>query len=53
MLESAPYHFVCEIDLRQIALEKIIQEVLKRANLKDVAIEEPSMEEIIREIYVG
>ncbi|MCE5315758.1 MAG: ATP-binding cassette domain-containing protein [Parachlamydia sp.] len=53
VLESAPYHFVCEIDLEKLTIEKVIQEVLKRANLKDVSIEEPSMEEIIREIYVN
>lgn len=49
--ESENYHFVCEIDLGVIAIEKVIQEALKEANLKDVTIEDPSMEEIIREIY--
>lgn len=53
VLESAPYYFVCEVDLEKLMIEKVIQEVLKRANLKDVSIEEPSMEEIIREIYVS
>lgn len=53
MLESAPYYFVCEVDLEKLMIEKVIQEVLKRSNLKDVSIEEPSMEEIIREIYVS
>lgn len=51
VLESANYHYVCEIDLNLIAIEKVIQEALKEANLKDVTIEDPSMEEIIREIY--
>lgn len=51
VLESDNYHFVCEIDLELIAIEKVIQEALKQANLKDVTIEDPSMEEIIREIY--
>ena len=51
ILESENYHFVCEIDLGMIAIEKVLQEALKQANLKDVTIEDPSMEEIIREIY--
>jgi len=51
ILESENYHFVCEIDLNIIPIEKVIQEALKEANLKDVTIEDPSMEEIIREIY--
>ncbi len=51
LVESSNYQFVCEIDLKVIAIEKVIQEALKIANLKDVTIEDPSMEEIIREIY--
>lgn len=51
IIESANYHFVCEIDLNIISIEKVIQQALKKANLKDVTIEDPSMEEIIREIY--
>ncbi len=51
ILESENYHFVCEIDLEVIAIERVLQEALKEANLKDVTIEDPSMEEIIREIY--
>lgn len=51
IIESENYHFVCEIDLEIIAIEKVIQEALKVANLKDMTVEDPSMEEIIREIY--
>jgi ABC-2 type transport system ATP-binding protein len=49
--ESDNYHFICEIDLDAIPIEKVLQEALQKANLKDVTIEDPSMEEIIREIY--
>ena len=52
LLPSAPYNFVCEVDLERLSIERVIQEAMKRTNLKDVSIEEPSMEEIIREIYV-
>lgn len=51
LIESENYHYTCEIDLENIAIEKVIQEALKKANLKDMTVEDPSMEEIIREIY--
>lgn len=53
VLESMPYHFVCEVDVKVTPIERVIQEALKQTNLKDVSIEDPSMEEIIREIYVS
>ena len=49
--KSDNFHLVCEIVLDDITIEKVIQEALKRANLKDVTIEDPSMEEIIKQIY--
>ena len=52
VLESSPYHFVCEVDLRAIPIDGVIQAALKKTNLKDISVEDPSMEEIIREIYV-
>ncbi len=52
ILKSASYQFICEIDCDTLAVEKVIDEAVKRASLKDVTIEDPSMEEIIREIYV-
>lgn len=51
MIESENYHYICEIDLVSIGVEQVLQEALKVANLRDMTIEDPSMEEIIREIY--
>lgn len=51
ILKSENYHFICEIDLEKITIEKVIQKALEIANLKDMTVEDPSMEEIIREIY--
>lgn len=51
MIESENYHYVCEIDLASVGVEQVLQEALKVANLRDMTIEDPSMEEIIREIY--
>ncbi len=51
VLENANYHFVCEVDLSIMPIDKIIHEALTLTSLKDVTIEDPSMEEIIRTLY--
>ncbi len=51
ILENGNHHFVCEVDLELASIEGVIQETLKRTSLKDVTIEDPSMEEIIRTFY--
>ncbi|HSX10558.1 MAG TPA: ATP-binding cassette domain-containing protein [Chlamydiales bacterium] len=51
ILENDSHHFVCEINLEKIPIDRVIHEALKVTSLKDVTIEEPSMEEIIRTLY--
>ena len=51
VLENANHHFVCEVNLQTVSIDKVIQETLKKTSLKDVTIEDPSMEEIIRTLY--
>lgn len=51
VIENENYHFVCEINLSEMPIDRVIQEALKRTSLKDVTIEDPSMEEIIRALY--
>lgn len=51
VLETARHSLICEIDLSIIAMERVIQEAFKMTSVKDVTIEDPSMEEIIREVY--
>lgn len=51
VLENGNYHFVCEVNLGEISIDRVIQETLKKTSLKDVTIEDPSMEEIIRALY--
>lgn len=41
----------CEIDLKIISIGEVIQYISNISNLKDVTIENPSMEEIIKDIY--
>ena len=50
-VENAQHHFNCEVDSELISIEKVIQEVMKLTNLKDMTIEDPSMEEVIRLLY--
>lgn len=51
ILERAPYHFCCEVDLEKTPIDSVIQEALKQSNLKDITIEDPSMDEVIRMLY--
>jgi ABC-2 type transport system ATP-binding protein len=51
VLENEDHHFVCEINVEENPIERVIHETLKRTSLKDVTIEDPSMEEIIRTLY--
>lgn len=51
VLENAQHHYKCEIDLSVTPIETVIHEALKLTGLKDVTIEDPSMEEVIRMIY--
>lgn len=51
VLSNEQYHFSCEVDIGITPIEQVIMEVLKISNLKDVTIEDPSMEEVIRLLY--
>lgn len=51
ILENTHHHFKCEIDLEKTSINKIIEEALRLSTIKDMTIEDPSMEEIIRLVY--
>lgn len=51
ILQAAQHHFVCEVDVGITSMDRVIQEALRKTNVKDITIEDPSLEEIIREIY--
>lgn len=51
VLENTQHHFSCEVDIETIPIDRVIQEALKLTSLKDVTIEDPSMEEVIRLLY--
>lgn len=49
--ERSQYRYVCEVDLTVSSVDQVIQAALPLANLQDITIEDPSMEEIIRGVY--
>lgn len=51
IIKNAQYHFICEIELKEISVDRVIHEVMKLTSLKDITIENPPMEEIIRLLY--
>ena len=51
VLENAHNHFICEVDIESMPIDRVIQETLKLTTLKDITIEDPSMEEVIRLLY--
>ncbi len=51
VLENVHHHFICEVDVESIPIDRVIQEALKLTTVKDITIEDPSMEEVIRLLY--
>lgn len=53
VLDQGDYRLDCELDLRVSPIEGLIHEALKKTSLVDVTIEDPSMDEIIRNLYAA
>lgn len=51
LLNNAPHFFSCEVETDITSIDRVIQEALKKSSLKDITIEDPSMEEVIRLLY--
>ncbi len=49
--ENGQNHFICEVDIGICPIDRVIQEALKLTTIKDITIEDPSMEEVIRLLY--
>ncbi len=48
---SAPHLAVFEIDTRRVRVEQVIAVALEGGGIDDITIEDPPMEEVVREIY--
>lgn len=53
LIKKGDYQFICEIDRAETTIEKVIYQLSKISNLKDITIEDPSMDSIIRAIYAS
>jgi len=50
---SAPHTQVFEVDTRLVRVEQVIAMALKDGGIEDITIEDPPMEEVVREIYAS
>ncbi|MDN3504976.1 MAG: ATP-binding cassette domain-containing protein [Rhabdochlamydiaceae bacterium] len=53
VIENDNYNFVCELDTCEVDVGKLVNEALKITVLKDMMIDDPSMDEIIRQVYAN
>jgi len=51
VLKQSDYSLACEVNLEATTIEQVIHETLKLTALKDVTIEDPTMSEIIHNLY--
>lgn len=52
VLKDFDHHFICEVDVEMAPIDRVIQEALKMTSLKDIMIEDLSLEEVIRLLYI-
>jgi ABC-2 type transport system ATP-binding protein len=50
---SAPHTQVLEVDTRRVRVEQVIAKALEAGGIEDITIEDPPMEEVVREIYAS
>ncbi|MBM3201548.1 MAG: ATP-binding cassette domain-containing protein [Chlamydiae bacterium] len=53
IVDRGEHHIKIEVNLHQTDIDTVIYHALKITGLKDITIEDPSMEEIIRTVYAG
>ena len=52
-LPSAPHRTELEVDLRAVGVDKVVAQIVARARVLDLSVEDPPMEEIVTAIYAG
>jgi len=50
---SVPHTSIFEVDTRLVRVEQVIAAALKDGGIEDITIEDPPMEEVVREIYAS
>jgi ABC-2 type transport system ATP-binding protein len=51
VVARAPHRLELEVDLDRVRVEQVIQHVIGRARLRDLTVNDPPMEEVIRALY--
>jgi ABC-2 type transport system ATP-binding protein len=51
--EREPHRTVIEVDTSKVRLEQVVAQVIALGGVEDITIEDPPMEEVIREIYAA
>jgi ABC-2 type transport system ATP-binding protein len=52
-LPSAPHRTELEVDLRAVGVDRVVAQIVARARVLDLSVEDPPMEEIVTAIYGG
>jgi ABC-2 type transport system ATP-binding protein len=53
LVEKAPHKTVLEVDVDRTPVEQVVQAALKASRLRDLTVEDPPMEEIVKAIYAS
>ncbi len=53
IIEKSPYRMKVEVDTRERSVESVIQDAMSRTALRDITVEDPPTEEIIKSIYAN
>jgi len=53
LLERVPHRTVVEVDMDATPVEAVVQAALRTARLRDLTVEDPPMEEIVKAIYAS
>ncbi|MGB1076811.1 MAG: ABC transporter ATP-binding protein [Bdellovibrionales bacterium] len=51
VIETSPHKCMCSIDIKKQSVEAVIQHAMKQSSLRDITVEDPPMEEILKSIY--
>lgn len=53
LIEAVPHQLRVCVDTTQVSVEAVLQHAMKLSSLQDITVEDPPMEDIIKEIYAG
>ena len=51
VVSRQPHRVELQVDLDQVPVERVVQHVMSRARLHDLTVNDPPMEDVIRELY--